>query len=335
MIEKCHLCSEIPNNLTVRVGLDERFPSAVERLQKIVSHGTSNAFLKCPECGTFYYWENQPQYMGTGDLDDEELTRMKPEHIIYLLPFIESGNVDELDEHTLSKAYETFGITKVNIVLDQMKYRRPDEFTLLVPVLIKRLVLSDDSNLRDMISGFMFNSNIARAKLVLNAFSDYKVKNLGKFAKDLRNKAKQILKRNWEVDTLLKEVNYRCVPSMDCMKRLRHFLQGRGRGYHIDQSEREAVETLLRDWSRGIAYDLVSDSFGRGEDWVLNNTIYFSWNELRFLMKCFANFPNLYQGVPKRWWDCVIANRRKEGTLEQSIKSFLKSYPECDSPLSK
>jgi hypothetical protein len=71
----CTVCSGIPPDLLVNTGRDGTFPGEVRRLVQL-DLGSSNDLYRCPECGALFEWEDLPQYYGSGNNDEERLTRL-------------------------------------------------------------------------------------------------------------------------------------------------------------------------------------------------------------------------------------------------------------------
>lgn len=74
----CSVCISLPDDFTVNTGREEPFPTAFRKL-KWVCGDSSEAYYRCPGCGTYYEWINMPQFYGSGNCDEERLVRQTPE----------------------------------------------------------------------------------------------------------------------------------------------------------------------------------------------------------------------------------------------------------------
>jgi len=77
---KCSLCGELPDELIVNTGRDERFPAACYKLVPVGGESTSQGMFsqtyRCPECGAYFDWEVCPQMYGSGINAEERLIRV-------------------------------------------------------------------------------------------------------------------------------------------------------------------------------------------------------------------------------------------------------------------
>lgn len=80
--ENCPLCGGLPDDLTVNTGREERFPAAFYELTTVgipcPSQGqwVGSQLHRCPSCGTYFDWGDYPQVYGSGNCDEERLTRL-------------------------------------------------------------------------------------------------------------------------------------------------------------------------------------------------------------------------------------------------------------------
>lgn len=88
--ETCSICREIPDrSRSFDKGgetIESTIPAAVERLQvvgapfftKDYSH-SHQCLLRCPQCGTYYDWSFEYEYLAGGSEDDLIVTRLAPD----------------------------------------------------------------------------------------------------------------------------------------------------------------------------------------------------------------------------------------------------------------
>lgn len=77
----CSLCGELPDELLVRTGQDERFPAAFNKLTHVSgrfsSWGDSSVKYRCPDCGAKFVCEYETQFTGSGNNDEARIIRVQ------------------------------------------------------------------------------------------------------------------------------------------------------------------------------------------------------------------------------------------------------------------
>jgi hypothetical protein len=84
--ENCSLCGELPDELIVKTGQDQKFPPACYKLVPVggkhTSQGSFSQDHRCPECGAYFVWEENPQMYGSGIADEERLIRVSADPLV-------------------------------------------------------------------------------------------------------------------------------------------------------------------------------------------------------------------------------------------------------------
>jgi hypothetical protein len=77
---KCPLCGELPDELIVRTGEDERPPAAFNKLIRVggesTSWGDSSLDYRCPDCGAKFVCELHNSFTGSGVNDEAVISRV-------------------------------------------------------------------------------------------------------------------------------------------------------------------------------------------------------------------------------------------------------------------
>lgn len=73
----CPICGSLPQTYLAQTGYGERFPPAAGQLVSL-EIDNSRDIWRCPACGDLFEWEDIPQHYGSGNLDEERLTRLSP-----------------------------------------------------------------------------------------------------------------------------------------------------------------------------------------------------------------------------------------------------------------
>jgi hypothetical protein len=74
----CATCGELPDDVWANTGRDQHLPDASRRLKSPWPHASGIDALLCPACGAWFVWRDHPQFYGSGNLDEEQLTRLPP-----------------------------------------------------------------------------------------------------------------------------------------------------------------------------------------------------------------------------------------------------------------
>ncbi|HEX6623128.1 MAG TPA: hypothetical protein VF064_05410, partial [Pyrinomonadaceae bacterium] len=79
----CPLCGELPDELIVRTGRDQRFPAAFNKLvpvgREYTGRATSSQDYRCPDCGADFVCEDYTQQTGSGINDEVWIIRAPAE----------------------------------------------------------------------------------------------------------------------------------------------------------------------------------------------------------------------------------------------------------------
>jgi len=84
----CSICAAIPAQAHAmqkhgREPEDTYLPSAGEKLKRVCAvkpgYTRYTDLMQCPECGTYYLFACDTEYLATGSEDEQRLTRLSPE----------------------------------------------------------------------------------------------------------------------------------------------------------------------------------------------------------------------------------------------------------------
>jgi hypothetical protein len=131
----CPACHDLPAaRLTFATGYGETLPAAYGRLTSLVS-GSRAALAECPACRTVFVWEDQPQFYGSGNLDEEVIERLDQAPSELVRAFVH-------DPDPTGRAGEIFTRLErpaLDLLLDHLLWRRKDVFRALLPLLLDEL----------------------------------------------------------------------------------------------------------------------------------------------------------------------------------------------------
>lgn len=157
----CEACSSIPPVLWANTGRGESLSPEIDHLIRL-NIDTSNDLYECPDCETFFQWDDLPQYYGSGNNDDERLTRLTPEQESIARALLDPNPGERESEQLLEQA---FGMLSHDIVYNILSYRArrtKEAFSGFVRPLVARLAVQNNGTLVDVLRTYCDND---RARL--------------------------------------------------------------------------------------------------------------------------------------------------------------------------
>lgn len=131
----CATCGELPDEVWANTGRDQHLPAAARKLKAPWQFSASLDVRLCPECGAWFVWRDHPQFYGSGNLDEEQLTRLSPRAWRTLERLIHG----ELEPDPAAVLRDGFAAVQSDL-LDEVVGKMPDEARLrLVPSLVEGL----------------------------------------------------------------------------------------------------------------------------------------------------------------------------------------------------
>ena len=73
----CSICAQIPDHLVANTGRSEYLPSTTTPLVALDWDQDADLW-RCPECGDFYFYTEYVAQTGSGNNDEDTLTRLEP-----------------------------------------------------------------------------------------------------------------------------------------------------------------------------------------------------------------------------------------------------------------
>lgn len=137
----CLTCGKLPAELTANTGRDEHLPDAVDALKRFQLDRSVDV-LRCPACGALFVWRDVPQCYGSGNLDEETLSRLPPNAAAALQRLFD-GDVGGDEGSLLGAAFAEASTDVVIAVIQHLQKARPDQFEQLLPALVARFLDKD------------------------------------------------------------------------------------------------------------------------------------------------------------------------------------------------
>lgn len=149
----CTTCSSIPSNLLVNTGRDETFPDEVRRLVWL-EVGDSYDLRRCPECGALFEWEDMPQFYGSGNNDEERLTRLDPARASMARELLDPEPGARDDALLYAQAFRTLSPGLVCEILRHLAYKNPRVFAGFLAPIVAQLAVESDFALVTIVTSY-------------------------------------------------------------------------------------------------------------------------------------------------------------------------------------
>ena len=159
--EMCALCGELPDDLTVNTGRDERFPAAFDALTPvgIPSPGqgqwVGSQFRRCPNCGAFFDWGDAPQMYGSGNEDEERLVRLPATASRLLNTLFQLDPRAPPDPGAVSVYFQDLPLDLLLRALGSQVRTAPNILTPFVPGLARLLEVSEDAGIARLLGAYL------------------------------------------------------------------------------------------------------------------------------------------------------------------------------------
>ncbi len=161
LAEKCALCGELPDDLTVNTGRGECFPAAFDRLTPVgipsPSQGqwVGSQFRRCPACGAFFDWSDAPQRYGSGNEDEERLVRLQATESRLLNTLFPPDPRAPPDPGDVSAYFQALPLDLLLRALSSQVRAAPRIVTPFVPDMARLLGVSEDVGIARLLGAYL------------------------------------------------------------------------------------------------------------------------------------------------------------------------------------
>ena len=152
-VQKCTLCSVIPSDLLINTGRGETFPTEVGQLLRL-DLGNSNDIYRCPICDALFEWADLPQYYGSGNNDEERLTRLNPDQASTVQRLLDPEPGERDCEALLERALRILSRDIVCDILRRVAVRHKQAFSGFAKPILDRLMAENDGTLFDVVASY-------------------------------------------------------------------------------------------------------------------------------------------------------------------------------------
>jgi hypothetical protein len=152
-LQPCEMCSVIPSDLWANTGRGETLAPELGRLVRL-DLDRSDDLYECPGCGALFEWQDLPQNYGSGNCDEERLTRLTPEQALTARALLDTNPEERDGEQLLTLAFQILSHDIVYNILRYTAVRHKQAFSGFVRPLVARLMAQSHGGLFDVISSY-------------------------------------------------------------------------------------------------------------------------------------------------------------------------------------
>jgi hypothetical protein len=117
---------------------DSLYPELGRLVQLNIDRG--NDLYECPGCGALFEREDLPQSYGSGNCDEERLTRLNPEQALIARDLLESAPEERDNAALLQRALQLLSRELVYNILDYLANRHKQAFSGFLELLVTQVM---------------------------------------------------------------------------------------------------------------------------------------------------------------------------------------------------
>jgi hypothetical protein len=133
--QPCDVCSAIPPELWATTGQGESLHPEIECLVRL-DIDRSYDLYECPGCGALFEWEDLPQTYGSGNCDEERLTRLNPEQMATARILLDPDPEERDNAALLHRALQILSPDLVYHILGYLAARHKQAFSGFLDLLV-------------------------------------------------------------------------------------------------------------------------------------------------------------------------------------------------------
>jgi hypothetical protein len=146
----CETCSFIREERWANTGRGESLYPELGQLVQLDLDNRNDLF-ECPDCGALFEWADLTQLSGSGNNDEERLTRLNPEQHATARALLDPDPGERDCEQLLEQALRVLSHEVLYSVLRYRAGRRKEAFAGFVGPMLARLTAGTDGSLVDVI----------------------------------------------------------------------------------------------------------------------------------------------------------------------------------------
>ncbi len=149
----CDVCSAIPQNQVANTGRGDSLSPLADQLVRL-GLDSGNDISVCPVCETLFEWEDLPQTYGSGNNDEERLTRLSPTQAATARELLDPAPGERDAKELIERAFRTLSHGIVYVILDYRAARHEPAFSALVGPLVDRLLAENHGSLSAVLMSY-------------------------------------------------------------------------------------------------------------------------------------------------------------------------------------
>lgn len=173
---RCEVCGHLEVFILAKTGYGETLPAAFYRLTK-GSLANDLDIHRCPQCDSIFFWQDLPQFYGSGNLDEEHLTRLDERKAQLVRDLVNLPDDPVAAPQLVEAAFSELGEPLTMALLRKLRYSRSNGFDHLLPSLVSRLQKTSEYSIRELLFGWCRDCRIRCRRLVALIDSDARPKN--------------------------------------------------------------------------------------------------------------------------------------------------------------
>ncbi|HUS27323.1 MAG TPA: hypothetical protein VMZ53_02410 [Kofleriaceae bacterium] len=147
----CAICSQIPDQLTANTGREHYLPETTTPLQPLGWGSRDEDLWKCPQCDNLYTYYSEQAFTGSGNNDEDVLTRLTPEQagVVRAFAIAGTGAADAREED----AFFALPPLAHSVALSRAYQQNREVVRRLIPRIVAELARTSSFQYRDTLIG--------------------------------------------------------------------------------------------------------------------------------------------------------------------------------------
>ena len=150
----CSICAQIPDVLTANIGRDHFLPETTAAL-KPLGWGSSSSedIWKCPQCDNLYTYYSEQAFTGSGNTDEDVLTRLTPDQarVVRTVGFPGKATPDQAAGE--QDAFFALPGLALSVTLNHAYAKNREVVRRLIPRIVAELAKTSSFQFRDLLIG--------------------------------------------------------------------------------------------------------------------------------------------------------------------------------------
>lgn len=146
----CSICSQIPDVLTANTGREHYLPETTTPLKPLGwGSSTSEDIWKCPQCDNLYTYYSEQAFTGSGNTDEDVLTRLTPDQARVVRAVGIPGKSSASDDD----AFFALPALAVSVTLNHAYKQNREAVRRMIPRIVAELLKTSSFQFRDTLIG--------------------------------------------------------------------------------------------------------------------------------------------------------------------------------------